>query len=169
VFNVNLAIGYSNSRQYDLAIEQYKKIREIDPSANIHGNFSNTAFAMKNYDLWLEEWRKADELNEDKDDLVIALETARVYNKSGLRGALFRRIEMQQQLGKRRYVDPALVGFDYAAIGMKDEAFQWLEKGFAEKSEGMQYLKSSSELDPIRSDPRYVDLLKRMGLPQSSN
>jgi hypothetical protein len=100
---------------------------------------------------------------------VIAVETARVYKKSGLRGALFRRIEMQQQLGKRRYVDPALVGFDYAAIGMKDEAFQWLEKGFAEKSEAMQYLKNARELDSIRSDPRYVDLLKRMGLPQSSN
>ena len=169
VFNINLATGYGVSRQYELAMEQYKKISEIDPSANVHGNLSITAFDAKNYELWLDEWRKADELNDDKDDLAIALATASVYKKSGLRSAVLRKIEMEEQLGKRRYVDPALVGFDYASIGMKDEAFQWLEKGFAQKSEGMQYVKNAIALDSIRSDPRYFDLLKRMGLtPQSA-
>jgi len=165
VFNVNLAIGYGNARQYDLAIEQYKKIREIDPSANVHGNLANTAFEMGNYDLWLEEWRKSDEINDDKEDLAIAVETAKTYKKSGFRTAMLRRIQMEQELGKHRYFDPAMVALDYASIDMKDEAFQWLEKGFAEKSEAMQYVKSTGALDKLRSDPRYQSLIKRMNLP----
>ncbi len=165
VFNVDLAMGYGNARQYDLAMEQYKKIREIDPSANVHGNLAITAFDMGNYDLWLEEWRKSDEINDDKEDLNIAVATAKTYKKSGLRPAILRRIQMEQELGKRRYFDPANLGFDYGSIGMKDEAFQWLEKGFAEKSEGMQYVKGAAALDSIRSDPRYQSLIKRMNLP----
>ena len=120
---------------------------------------------MGNYDLWLEEWRKSDEINDDKEDLNIAVETAKTYKKSGFRSAILRRIQMEQELGKRRYFDPALVAYDYSSIGMKDEAFQWLEKGFAEKSEGMQYVKSVSALDSVRSDPRYQSLIKRMNLP----
>jgi len=115
--------------------------------------------------LWLDEWRKSDEINDDKEDLNIAIETARTYKKSGLRSAILRRIQMEQELGKRRYFDPAIVAFDYGSIDMKDEAFQWLEKGFAEKSEGMQYVKSAAALDSIRSDPRYRSLIKRMNLP----
>ena len=120
---------------------------------------------MGNYDLWLDEWRKADEIIDDKEDLAIAVETAKTYKKSGFRSAILRRIQREQELGKHRYFDPALVAFDYGSIGMKGEAFQWLEKGFAEKSEAMQYVKSAATLDPLRSDRRYQSLIKRMNLP----
>jgi tetratricopeptide (TPR) repeat protein len=164
IFNVNLAIGYSNAHQYGLAMEQYRKTQDIDSAANVHGNMSITAFEMGDYELWLEEWRKSAEVNDDKEDLAMANETAKIYAKSGLRPAVLRRIELQQQLAKRRYVDPTAIAFDYAALDMKDQAFLWLEKGYAEKSEGMQYVKIVKALDAYRADPHYIDLLKRMGL-----
>ena len=164
-FNVNLAIGYSNARRFELAMEQYRKTQEIDSNANIHGNLSVTAFEMGDYPLWLEEWRKSAELNEDHEDLLMANETAKVYAKAGFRPAMTRRIELEQQLAKRRYVDPAIIAFDYASLDMKSKTLEWLEKGFAEKSEGMQYLKEMSALDKYRSDPQYLDLIKRMKLP----
>jgi serine/threonine protein kinase/Tfp pilus assembly protein PilF len=164
VFNVNLAIGYANARRYELAMEQFKKTLDIDSAANVHGNLSTTAFDMGNYDLWLQEWRKSAEVNDDQEDLAIANEAAKAYAKSGVRAALTRRIELEQQLAKRRYVDPATIAFDYAALDMKDQTFEWLEKGYAEKSESMQYLKIIKSLDKYRSDPRYFDLLKRMKL-----
>ena len=46
---------------------------------------------------------------------------------------------------------------------MKYQAFLWLEKGYAEKSEGMQYLKVVKAMDAYRGDPHFIDLLKRMG------
>ena len=164
-FNVNLAIGYSNARRYELAIEQYRKTQEIDSDANIHGNLSVTAFEMGDYSLWLEEWRKSAETNDDHEDLLMANETAKVYAKAGFRPALLHRIELEQQLAKRRYVDPAFVAFDYAALDMKAQTFEWLEKGFAEKSEAMQYLKTVKALDKYRVDPHYRDLIKRMNMP----
>ena len=164
IFNVNLAIGYANAHQYGLAMEQYKKTQDIDSAANVHGNMSITAFEMGDYKLWLQEWRRSAEVNDDKEDLAMANETAKVYAKSGWRPAVLRRIELQQQLAKRRYVDPTAIAFDYAALGMKEQAFLWLEKGYAEKSEGMQYLKVVKALDAYRGDPHFIDLLKRMGL-----
>ena len=165
IFNVNLAIGYSNARRYELAREQYRKTQEIDSDANIHGNLSVTAFEMGDYSLWLEEWRKSAETNDDHEDLLMANETAKVYAKAGFRPALLHRIELEQQLAKRRYVDPAFVAFDYAALDMKAQTFEWLEKGFAEKSEAMQYLKTVKALDKYRVDPHYRDLIKRMNMP----
>ena len=69
-------------------------------------------------------------------------------------------------LAQRRYVDIGFIAYDYAALGEKDQAFAWLEKAYSEKAGSLGYIKVSKVMDPFRSDPRYLDLLKRMGLPQ---
>jgi hypothetical protein len=51
-------------------------------------------------------------------------------------------------------------------MGDRDHTFEWLEKGYAERSGRMEYLKTEDVLEPFHSDPRYLDLLKRMGLQQ---
>jgi hypothetical protein len=51
-------------------------------------------------------------------------------------------------------------------LGDKDQAFAWLEKAYAEKAGSLQNIKTAPSMDPLRTDPRYTDLLKRMGLPQ---
>ncbi len=124
--------------------------------------------AMGKYDLWLEEWKKYATLNQDKDEEVIADEVARVYARSGYRAAVTRRIELEKQLATRRYVDPASVAYFYAAIGDRQQTFRWLEKAYAEKARALHVVEVVAPLDPFRSDPRYVELLKKMGLPQSS-
>jgi len=50
-------------------------------------------------------------------------------------------------------------------MGDRDHTFEWLEKAYAERS-GIEYIKTEEAFEPLRSDPRYIDLLKRMGLPQ---
>jgi serine/threonine protein kinase/TolB-like protein/Tfp pilus assembly protein PilF len=166
-FNTNLASVYSDARQYDLAVYQYKKTIEIDPNyASVHLNLAETYRDMGNYDLWLQEWKKSATLADDKERLAIAEETARAYAKGGIHAAIRRRVELRKQLAQRLYVDPGSIGFDYATLGDKDQAFSWLEKAYSEKAESLQFLKVAKEMDPLRSDPRYIDLLKRMGLPQ---
>ena len=66
----------------------------------------------------------------------------------------------------RRYEDPGRIGYRYAALGDKDQAFAWLEKAYADKSVALWSIKNDHAMDALRSDPRYIDLLKRMGLPQ---
>jgi hypothetical protein len=53
----------------------------------------------------------------------------------------------------------------YAGLGEKDQAFEWLGKAFGEGDMGMLFLKIDPPLDPLRSDPRFQDLLRRMNFP----
>jgi hypothetical protein len=54
----------------------------------------------------------------------------------------------------------------YAELGDKDQAFQWLNTAFQERDEGLMGLKTDFSLDPLRSDPRFAELVRKVGLPQ---
>ena len=69
-------------------------------------------------------------------------------------------------MAKRRYEDPAGIAYCYAELGDRDQTFAWLDKAMAEKSDGLERLKVVRAMDPLRTDPRYIELLKKMGLPQ---
>ena len=53
----------------------------------------------------------------------------------------------------------------YAELQDKDEALRWLENGYEERSAWMVYLKTDTRYDPLRSDPRFCDLMRRMNFP----
>jgi serine/threonine protein kinase/Tfp pilus assembly protein PilF len=166
-YNDNLAVMARNGGQQDFALEQLKKTLEMDPNyASALANLSNLYFDLHQYDLWLETWKKAATAKNDPEELKIAEEAAKAYGKSGYEAAVRRIIELQVQLAKRRYVDPADIGYNYAALGEKDQAFFWLEKASAEKSDDGAFIKVNQSAASLRSDPRYAALLKKMGLPQ---
>jgi serine/threonine protein kinase/Tfp pilus assembly protein PilF len=166
-YNSNLGQVLGAARQYDASVEQLKRTLEIDPNfGQAHLQLSGEYRNMGKYDLWLEEWKKGATLFDDREDLAIAEEVARVYFQSGRKTALAREIELRKQLAKRRYVDPTEIAYRYADVGDKDQAFQWLEKAYAEKARGLQSIKAGRAFEPFHADPRYIDLLKRMGLPQ---
>jgi len=162
----NLAEAYIYTRQYPESIEQARRLLEIDPTfANAHLLLSRTYLFVGKYDLWLEEWEKVARLNNDSENLALVDAAKREYPKSGYRGALKRVVALEEEQAKRIYIDPAWHARQYALLGEKDQAFAWLEKAYAEKSGFLHYLKVSPDFDSLRSDPRYADLLKRMGLP----
>jgi len=166
-YNTNLGQAYFNAGQNDSALAQLKKTVEIDPNfADFYDMRSEVYRTMGKYDLWLEDWKKNVTLNADQDGLAIADEVARVYAKSGYRAAITRHVELLKQLSKRRYVDPTAIAREYAAAGDKDQAFQWLEKAYAEKARGLESLEVARPWEPYRSDPRYLELLNKMGLSQ---
>jgi TolB-like protein/Tfp pilus assembly protein PilF len=164
--NMNLAGIYEDKGEYDQALDQYKKTFEIDPNhAPAHANLSRLYRELGKYELWLEEWRKGATLNFDPDELAICEEVTRVYAKSGFRTAQTRNVELMKRLAQRRYVDPAGIAYESAHLGDKEQVFFWLEKAYSEKSGLLQMIKIVPELEPFRSDARYIDLIKRMGLP----
>ena len=65
------------------------------------------------------------------------------------------------------FVPPQAFIWIYAALGDKEHAFAWLEKAYEERSDVMTVLTEDRAFDPLRSDPRFRDLLRRMGLPRS--
>ncbi len=166
-YNDTLGVLYRAARQYRQAEAQLNKTLEMDPNyASAVNNLATTHQALHQYDLWLEEWKKAASLNDDNEELAIAEEAARVYSKSGYAATIKRIIDLELQRAKRQYVDPAAIGFWYAELGDKGQSFAFLEKAYNEKSDLAGYMKDAWELDNLHSDPRYAELLKKMGLPQ---
>ncbi len=148
-------------------MEQCKKVIEMDPSfASVHSDLSGAYLDMGKYDLWLQEAETGSRLSNQPEYEAVFKEVAKVYARSGLQPALREWEGQMVALSKRRYEDPAFIGFIYAKAGDKDQAFAWLEKGLKEKSDAIQYLKTNHLGDSLHSDPRYADMLKRMGLPQ---
>jgi TolB-like protein/Tfp pilus assembly protein PilF len=166
-YSDTLGVMYRCARQYSQSVEQLKKTLDMDadyaPAVN---NLASAHQALQQYDLWLQGWKKAAALSGDKEEMAIADESARVYAQSGYRAACQRRIALYLQLSKRRYVDPAIIALIYGELGDNNQAFTWLDKAYAEKSDIVSYVKTAWELDKMHSDPRYAALLKKMGLPQ---
>jgi tetratricopeptide (TPR) repeat protein len=88
------------------------------------------------------------------------------YRKAKLKGACTALIEVLKNESQRGYGAPNEIANYYALMGDRDHTFEWLEKGYAERSGRMEYIKAEDSFEPFHSDPRYIDLLKRMGLPQ---
>ena len=166
-FSDSVGVMYRRSGQYDKAIEHFKKVLEMDP--NYASAVEDLAFTYKEahqHDLWLQEWKKWATLVNDNEELAIAEEATRVYAKFGIPATIKKIIELKLQLAKRRYVDPYDIGSLYAELGDKDQAFVWLEKAFAERADGLTWLNVEPMLDPLRDDPRFQDLIRRIGLVQ---
>jgi hypothetical protein len=63
-------------------------------------------------------------------------------------------------------MSPLEIAVNYGLMGDREHSFEWLEKAYAERSGRMEYIKGEDAFELFHSDPRYIDLLKRMGLPQ---
>jgi hypothetical protein len=74
-------------------------------------------------------------------------------------------LDEMKDLSARRHISPYLFTIIYIALGDHDRAFVELEKDYENRSEALAWLKVDPRLDPLRSDPRFTDLLRRIGLP----
>jgi len=88
------------------------------------------------------------------------------YAKGKLNGACAALIEVLTNDSQKEYVPPYDIARYYALMGDRDHVFEWLEKSYAERSGPLESIKTDNFFEPLRSDPRYIDLLKRIGLPQ---
>ncbi|HZO07049.1 MAG TPA: hypothetical protein VFB52_11740, partial [Solirubrobacterales bacterium] len=83
---------------------------------------------------------------------------------SGRRGEALRIINELEGQAARRQVSPVYIAKIYAGLGDKDRAFEWLRRGYAERSDHLVSLRVDPAYDSLRSDPRFVDLLRSVGL-----
>ena len=86
------------------------------------------------------------------------------YAVSGKRDKARKVIDQLKELSTRRYIDPGLIATIHTGLGEKDEAFQWLEKAYEDRSGLLVHAKAEPDFDSLRSDPRFTDLLRRVGL-----
>ena len=111
------------------------------------------------------EYEKAVKLSEGDSDPTAAL--AHAHAASGRRAEAEKILLELLRQSKSSYVSPYMIATIYAGLGDKDRAFEFLEKAYQERSPDIPYfLKADLRVDSLRSDPRFQDLVRRVGLPQ---
>jgi len=153
------------ARQYDPAIEQCRKVLDLNPNFPIAHVWLGMTYEQKgNYEEAIRELEKSVELFEREPIALGAL--AHAYARSGKRGEAQKALEELNQLRQRRYVSAYDMAVIHAGLGETDQSWAWLEKACEERSSWMaHFYKRDPRLDGLRPDPRYKDLLRRMGLP----
>jgi TolB-like protein/Flp pilus assembly protein TadD len=163
IINANFGKAYFNARRYDEAILRLRKTVEIDQSFFVAHHYLGSAYAMKgDYAAALSEYQKAHQLNEN-DPHVVAL-TGRLYAVTGKRAEALSTITQLRSMATRRYVPDYSIALVYAALGEKDQAFGLLEKSYRDHTVDMITLYYDPLIDNLRSDPRFADLQRRIGL-----
>ncbi len=155
---------YLHARQYDQAIEQYRRLLEMDRGfANTYNNLSSAYAANGQYEEAL-AIAQAGLRIDDSPGMLSHLGYA--YARAVQRGEAQKILAQLLTLAQQREVAPVSIAEVYIGLGDKDQAFAWLEKAYAARSIKLLFLKVSPRYDSLRSDPRFADLVRRVGLPE---
>ncbi|MEJ7863044.1 MAG: winged helix-turn-helix domain-containing protein [Pyrinomonadaceae bacterium] len=165
----DLGLNYYYACQFDRAIEYLKKLKESDP--NYMRTYINLAMVYKKKGMFEEAIAEDDRAYTmiDGSDLQMlaarktALENA--FKTAGAKGYWQKVIDLESNLQSGK-PSPVTLAKLYSEFGERDKAFELLEKGYSERSGLLVWLKVSPEFDNLRSDPRFTDLMRRVGLPQ---
>jgi TolB-like protein/DNA-binding winged helix-turn-helix (wHTH) protein/Tfp pilus assembly protein PilF len=150
-------------RQYDRAIEQFRAVLEMEP------NFPRAhllIFAYVQKGQFADALADIEKMRRIEDTPWNWQVLAYVYGRSGQQPQAQHALEMLEQLNRRQRVDPAALLVAHIGMGDKGQALFWLEKAYAQHSNVITTLKVDPIYDPLRSDPRFQDLLHRVGLAQ---
>jgi len=163
--NINTSAGwvFNYTRQYEQAMEQCRKALEIDPDyVSAHDCLGESYLAEGMSDQAIAEFRRAASGGEP----VRTVGLARAYGVMGKKAEARKVLEGLTKASKQSYFPPYLLGMIYVAMGENEQGLSRLEEAYTERDPYLVHLKRDAAFDPIRSDPRFQDLLRRVGFPQ---
>jgi serine/threonine-protein kinase len=163
--NANLAGAYMYARQNDMALAQARKTFDLEPNhitarvwlANVY-----ESLGMYNEVIALSEQSRKNHMS----DQYFLLYSGYAYAKTGRPDKAEEAIKKLRELEKSEPVDSYDFAVLYVGLGDKDKALVELEKNFNERGYYVPLLRVDPLMDPLRDDPRFADLIKRVGLPQ---
>ena len=118
------------------------------------------------YREFIEEWRIFGKLTGDSNESAFAAALEQGFHSGGWKGAVTKGIEVREAQRKRGYSSAFEIATLYAELGDKEQAFRWLDTAYQERAPEMEGLKTDFTLDPLRSDPRLAEFVRKVGLPQ---
>jgi tetratricopeptide (TPR) repeat protein len=176
------------------AVAQAKLNLELDPvSSRSYANLGFIDYFAHQYDRALANIQKAGEVSQDASEFIFP--RGIIYAEKGMYDSAileFQKLGQQPhalghmgnayaRMGRAAEADESIsrlkehvqadgmgryeIALVYAGLGKKDEAFNWLEKSYIARDKGLTYLKIDPCIEPLRSDPRFHNLLRRVGLP----
>ena len=171
IINLNHADYYLSRREYDRALELTKKALELDPNSatarfqlvSTYGMLKRLEDAKREMKIGLDLLHRAYPQVQNRTEAYIAYFED---NKQTIRGLL---PKLKATLGEALAASAVEIAGYYFFLGEIDAGFEWLEQSFSRKEPELLGLRHSEAFDNVRNDPRYQNLLKRLGLEHSSH
>ncbi len=155
---------YYYARRYDESLREARKALEMDPTYVIALRDLGLVYAQTSrQEEAVQEFRKAVEFSGG--GTAYHAELAQALALAGHEADARRELAELERISKSRYVSPYYMGTAHLALGERDRAFEYLERALEERSHGLTFLRIDPSLDAVRSDPRYADLVRRVGFP----
>ena len=153
------------ARRYDEALGECRRALEMDPNLGFaHWLLGLTYIYKGSYEPAILALQKSIPLSGDSPDESASL--AHAYALSGRRAEARKILEELKQQAKSKYISPGTIADVYGALGDKDQAFALFDKAYEERDNMVILLKVEPIFDPLRSDPRFANLLRRVGFPE---
>jgi tetratricopeptide (TPR) repeat protein len=151
---------YFHARQYDNALECFQRILELNPDDQLGILGMGLVHEAKGEIREALPYLRREQLRGGYDVAAALAATGDSTTARRTLGDLMKRGRDQ-----KRYLRPGWIAEVHVSLGDKDEAFQWLERGFQERDSWLALLKVWPPFDPLRADPRYADLIRSMNFP----
>jgi TolB-like protein/DNA-binding winged helix-turn-helix (wHTH) protein/Flp pilus assembly protein TadD len=162
IINADLAELLVLAHSYDESVRQSRKTIEMDPNfALAHNQLAQAYLQEHRYEEAVAEMQKAVQLSGDSPTCIANL--ARAYVASGKRSEALKLLSDLKKRSNSGYSNASEIAMIYASLGDLDQAMNWLERGYAERFNPGVLLRPG--FDPLRSDPRFQNLVHRVGLP----
>jgi tetratricopeptide (TPR) repeat protein len=162
--NASSGLPFYWSRNYIQAIEQFKKTLELDRTFSLTHVLLGQAYTQAGrFDEAVIELQRARELEDTPRVRAILGYTLAV---GGNKSEAVRILAELQELAGQKYVSPYFRALIYTALDEPDQALNWLERAYEERSEWLVWLRVDPKLDSLRSEPRFAELVRRLGFPE---
>lgn len=150
-------------RRYDDAIREYRSVLAVHPDdTTVHWGLGLALISKNQTDEAIAELEKTVAMMNRGPGSLAMLATA--YARAGNRAEALRLIEELKQRHQKGYIPAGAFISPYLALGDYDAAFYWCEEAYKEQSAILQWIKVAPFFDPVRGDPRFTDLVRRVGL-----
>jgi serine/threonine protein kinase len=162
------AQAYAYARQYDKAIDLYKKVIADNPSfGRAHGELAAAYWGAHKYAEAIQEFKADAQLEGDKDAMEWAAAVDAGFRAGGWTEAVRKGMEVSlaQRKTKSGYISPYGIAAAYAQLGDREHAFEWLNTAYQEHDIGLIGLRTDVAMDSLRSDPLYAALVRKIGFP----
>jgi tetratricopeptide (TPR) repeat protein len=162
--HVGLFFTHYFGRQYDQALAPLREALQLDPQLNTHFFPAWIHREQGTYGRAIDEFEKAMEKGGNR--LHSLGHLGNTYARAGrVREARECIRELKKRMAEES-IGEYEIALVHAGLGETDQTFEWLERAYAKRDKGLLVLKVDPPLDPIRSDPRFADLVRRMNFPR---
>jgi tetratricopeptide (TPR) repeat protein len=167
LIGVNIGNVHMWARRYDEAIVVCKRLADENPTfSEVHSCLASAYWAKRMYPEVIKEWKIYGQLYGDKKQSEFASALEQGFRLAGWKGTLTKGIEIRQAQRKTGYSSAYKIAQLYADVGNNDQAFKLLDTAYQERDFNLIGLNTDFVLDSLRSDARFAELVRKVGLPQ---